>query len=237
MGIASDLEAGVNRILNSTWDTREGRKVPEMEEIALEGGAVQLDATVLYSDLSESSKLATDFHRKTAAKVIKSFLYCASRIIADAGGAITAFDGDRVMGVFIGDRKNSGSAICALKINHAVQNIIEPRLLQQFSSVRDSGFKIRHAVGIDTGPILAVRSGIRGSNDIVWVGRAPNFAAKLSSIREDRYRSYVSNDVFEQMADDAKIGGDPPRPMWEPATFEWIEEKCSIHRSTWTWTP
>jgi hypothetical protein len=40
------------------------------------------------------------------------------------GGAITAFDGDRVMGVFIWDDKCSRAAECALKINQVVVQIL-----------------------------------------------------------------------------------------------------------------
>lgn len=237
MGIAQDLETNVNRIINSGWDLREGRKVPGTDEVALDGGGVVLDATVLYADLSESSKLATDFHRQTAAKVIKCFLYCAARIIASHEGSISAFDGDRVMGVFVGDAKNTSSATSALQINYVVLKIIKPRLIEHFASVRDSGFEIRHGVGVDTSSILAVRAGVRGSNDLVWVGRAPNLAARLSSIREDVYASYITDEVFQRLRDEAKMGGNPPQLMWEPRSYEWVGDKWSIHRSKWYWEP
>ena len=237
MGIGEDLGTNVNRIINSAWDMRAGRKVPGSDEVALDGGGVVLDATVLYADLSGSSKLATDFHRQTAAKVIKCFLYCAARIIASNEGSISAFDGDRVMGVFLGDTKNTSSAKSALQINHAVLKIIKPRLVEHFASVRDSGFEIRHGVGVDTSSILAVRAGVRGSNDLVWVGRAPNLAASLSSIREDVSASYITDEVFQRLRDEAKMGGNPPQLMWEPRTYEWLEEKLSIHRSIWIWEP
>ncbi len=237
MGIAEDLDENVKRIINAKWDVRVGRQVPGSDDVALESGGVGLDATVLYADLSESSKLATDLYRRTASKVIKCFLYCASRIIAGDQGTITAFDGDRVMGMFIGDSRNSNAAKCALKINYAVRKIIKPRLTEHFVSLRDSGFEIRHAVGVDTSSILAIRAGLRGSNDLVWIGRAPNLAARLSSIREENYGSYITDDVFQHMGEESKFGGEQHRLMWDPRSFEWIGEKWSIHSSSWTWKP
>ena len=44
---------------------------------------------------------------RLAAEVYKSYMACAVRIIKDEDGSITAYDGDRVMGIFIGNVKNT----------------------------------------------------------------------------------------------------------------------------------
>jgi len=89
---------------------------------------------VLYADLAESTNLVDAHKAWFAAEVYKSYLHCASKIIRDEGGIITAFDGDRVMAVFIGDLKNTSAARSALKINHAVVNIINPAIKAKFST-------------------------------------------------------------------------------------------------------
>lgn len=104
-----------------------------------------------------------------AAEVYKSFLHCASIIIRDQGGEITAFDGDRVMAVFIGDNKRTSAAKSALKINYAVTPIINPEIKDKYS---DIAYTMRHAVGIDISKVFIARTGVRGANDLVWVGRA-----------------------------------------------------------------
>ena len=235
MALTDELNSEVQDILNSSWNIRDARVVPSSSDVALADGGARFDGTVLYSDLAQSSELATDFHARTAAKVLKSFVRCCVRIINDQGGTVTSFDGDRVMGIFVGDRKNSSAAIAALKINQVVSNIIRPQAQTAFASVRDSGFKITHATGIDSSSILAVRAGQRGDNDIVWVGRAPNFAAKLCSIRENNFATYISNDVFDRISDDAKLGGSEKKLMWESRTFKWMDKDWSIHRSSWIW--
>jgi len=40
-------------------------------------------------------------------------------------------------------------------------------------------------VGIDTSALFVARIGVRNDNDLVWVGRAANYAAKLTEIPED----------------------------------------------------
>jgi len=237
MAVANDLQKVVRDILFAKWDIREGRKVPATEDVALSGGGVELDATVLFADLAEFSRLASELDRRVAAKVVKSFLACACRLISNCDGTITSFDGDRVMGVFLGDSKNSNASKCALQIKYAVSQIIAPTLTEYFKKLRTEGFSISHGVGVDTGTILAVRAGQRGSNDLVWIGRAPNFAARLSDIREDGYNSYVSEDVFSRLNDKFKNGGNPKRLMWEKRSLKWLGSDMPVYRSHWYWKP
>src|SRR5689334_6473949 len=112
MASANDLERDVDKILSQSWNNRDGQVVPLTDAVALADGAVKLTATMLYADLADSTELAMKYDRKIAAKVYKSFLTCASRLIKEGGGDIRSFDGDRVMGVFIGNRMNSSAAIC-----------------------------------------------------------------------------------------------------------------------------
>jgi adenylate cyclase len=237
MSIKDDLSNQVLRIIQQSWDVRDGRTVPANDDVALEGEGVRLDATVLYADLAQSSKLATDFQQRTAGKVIQIFLKCMCRLITEHNGTITSFDGDRVMGIFLGETKNTDAAKCALKMNYATSNIIEPKVKDYFTSVKDAGFSISHCVGVDTSAVMAVRAGQRGSNDLVWIGRAPNLAAKLSEIREGLYHSYITEDVFSRLNDSAKFGGKDQKLMWEQGSFHYNDEPITIYRSNWWWEP
>ena len=236
MSLRQDLEKLTAAALSQAWDVRDGRTVPDTDSVLLAGGAVRLDCTVLYADLAESSKLATDFQQRTAAKVVKAFLACMSRLITAHDGQVTSFDGDRVMGVFLGGWKNTNAATCALKMNWTMRAIIRPQLTAYFKSLKKSRFAISHCVGIDTSNVLVVRAGIRGSNDLVWVGRAPNFAAKLSEIRNPPYRSYISGAVFNVLNRSAKYGGEDNRLMWEKRSCEFVGESVTIYRSSWWWS-
>jgi class 3 adenylate cyclase len=176
MGLKEDLEKEVAQIFKAKWSERDGQRVPEPEDLTLANDAVKLDATILYADMSDSTKLVDGHKPWFAAEVYKAYLTCAARIIRDNGGAITAYDGDRVMAIFIGSSKNSSAAIAALKINHAVLHIINPAIAV---AQPDVTFRLGHVIGIDTSSLFAARIGIRKYNDLVWVGRAANYAAKL----------------------------------------------------------
>lgn len=228
MSFTTDLTKEVEDIFKAAWKTREGQVIPEPEDIQLGNHSVELEGTVLYADLAESTDLVNTKKPEFAAEVYKTYLLCASRLITKNGGTITSFDGDRVMGVFIGSHKNTQAARCALQINYAVLKIINPKLKAQYPS---STYEVKQAVGVDTSKLFVARTGIRGSNDLVWVGRAANYAAKLCSLREGYFASFITDAVFSSMNEESKFGGDPRQMMWEKSY--WKDMGIWIYRSSW----
>ncbi len=117
MALRDDVKTGIDAVLRPEWNTRNGSVVPQTEDISLANGAVKVDATYLYADMADSTGLAQGYHDWAAAKVVRCYLNAAARIIRGRGGEIRGFDGDRVMGIFIGDSKNSDAAKAALNIS------------------------------------------------------------------------------------------------------------------------
>ena len=210
MSLKGELEIYVQKVLDEQWQRRQGQKVPDTEDVALKNEAVELDATVLYADLAASTEMVKGYRDWFAAEVYKNYLYCAARIIRSNGGSLTAYDGDRVMGVFIGDTKNSKAAKSGLQINWATKNIVNSLINKKHPS---TAFELKHRVGIDTSKLFIARTGIRGSNDLVWVGNAANNAAKMAAL-DPEYPTYISADVYRMLMDWARLGGDPKRDMW-----------------------
>ena len=114
MKTLAEIESEIVQILKTNWKRRKGQKVPEAEDVQLGNDAVEIEGTVLYADLKDSTGLVLGYKDWFAAEVYKCYLRVACEIIRNNGGTISAFDGDRVMAVFIGDSKNSNAAICAL---------------------------------------------------------------------------------------------------------------------------
>ncbi len=230
MGLKEDLEKEVAEIFRYQWTERDGENVPDPENLSLGNDAVKLNTTVLYADMADSTNLVDTQSASFAAEVYKAYLICAARIIRAEGGAITAYDGDRVMAVFIGGYKNSTAARTALKINKAVVDIINPALEKQYPN---KTYRVRHHIGIDTSPLYVCRVGIRNNNDPVWVGRASNHAAKLCAIQE--YNTvFITDDVYKKLHEDSKYGGDPRRLMWTERQWTQMNNQ-RVYSSTWTW--
>ncbi|HYF13858.1 MAG TPA: adenylate/guanylate cyclase domain-containing protein [Phycisphaerales bacterium] len=232
--MTEDLNAEVNKIIKAQWTMTDGRVVPETEDIELGSTGVSLDATCLYADLAESTNLVNKYKATFAADVYKCYLNCACRIIRNQKGEITAFDGDRVMGIFIGESKNTAAVRAALAINHAVTKIINPALKDYYKdNLKD--FEVRHSVGIDTSKLMVARTGIRGANDLVWVGRAANYAAKLCSLRDGIYSTWITGDVFDRIASTVKVTTDGSKSMWEERTWN-AHPSLRIYRSSYYWS-
>lgn len=227
MALKGDLETEVAKIFKSAWTERDGKTVPEDDDLLLGNDAVNIEGTVLYADMQDSTKLVDNHTRLFAAEIYKTFLLCAARIIRSEGGVITAYDGDRIMSVFIGDSKNSTAARCALKINWAVKNIVQPALKVQYPKV---DYVLKHVVGIDTSEISVARTGIRGSNDLVWVSRAANHAAKLAAL--EGYPTWISKSVYDALNDKSKFGGQNKENMWVADTWNGLR----VYHSTYWWS-
>jgi len=232
VAILEEIQKEIKEILETKWERRDGNVVPEPDDVQLGNDAICLEGTALYADLADSTALVNRFKDHFAAEVYKAYLVSACRLIRLNNGVVTAFDGDRVMAVFIGDSKNSSAAKTALMINYVVKEVINKSIKEQYPNTE---FQIQQAVGIDASKLFIARTGIRGSNDLVWVGRAANYAAKLCALREGDYTSYITENVFNVLNEASKNGGNPKRCMWEKVT--WTDQGINVYRSNWWWKP
>lgn len=229
MSIADDIKNNSYTTFRSSWETREGQKVPEPKDLKLNNDAVHFKrATVLYADLDQSTSLVEEYKWGFAAEVYKTYLYAASRLINNAGGSIVSYDGDRVMGIFIGEAQCNDAVRCALKLNYAVKNYVQDELKSQYTN---SQYKIRHVVGIDTSEVRVARTGVRGDNDLVWVGNSANLAAKLTSESAD-YATWITERVYSYLNDDNKFSSGTN--MWK--SWSWSKHNNDrVYSSTYWW--
>jgi class 3 adenylate cyclase len=234
---SKDLEREVNTTVEAAWESRDGKVVPESEDLKMANDRVVLDAVLLYADLADSTEMAVN-DQQIAAEVFKSYLRGVTKIIRANGGAVRSFDGDRAMGVFIGSHKNTNAAKCGLQINWFFQTALAAQF-RSFYTTSVQGFKFDQTVGVDQSSVHVARAGVRDNNDLIWVGRAPNVAAKLSSIRDKKYKTFITADVYKALAPDSKINGTPKRDMWTALTWKAGEAygTSAIYGSAWTWIP
>jgi class 3 adenylate cyclase len=232
VGLSDDLNAEVKKILADRWKESDGRVVPEAESLLLTNEAVKLEGTVLYADLAESTQLVNTKTPQFSAEIYKTFLHCAAKVVHATSGTVTAYDGDRVMAVYLGDARSTNAADAALKINHAVVKIINPLVKEQYPKL-DAGFKMSHCVGIDTSSLFVARTGVRGANDLVWVGRAANYAAKLCALRQDPYFSWMTEEAFNGVDNSLKYTNG--KAMWEKRT--WRTYDIPVYCCSWIKAP
>jgi class 3 adenylate cyclase len=229
VGLKDELVSEIDIIYRESWATRDGYVVPADTSIKLSNDAVKLNGAVLYADIADSTKMVHERTNTAAAEIYKAFLRCAARIILEENGTITAYDGDRVMAVFVGDGKETTAVRAALKINWAVKNIVVPR---RNAFYKQSTFDLQHVVGVDTSELFVARTGVRGSNDLVWVGRAANYAAKLANLPHS-YPTYITHAVYEAM--DLSVTFSNGTAMWNALTWNNFDNS-TIYGSTYWWS-
>ena len=113
------------------------------------------------------------------------------------------------MAVFKGDAMCTKAVRAAFKIKGAVGTIIQPALKVEYPQTT---YVLRHVIGIDTSKLLASRIGVRNDNDLVWVGRAANYAAKLTTL-SDEFSIWITGAVYDSIHDAVKFAN--KTNMWK----------------------
>ena len=232
MKSSTEILNSIDGFLSAKWSRRQGIVVPTPSSIGLVNNeAVEIEGAVLYADLAGSSKLTQDYKDYFVAEIYKSFLFAAAEVIKNNNGEITAFDGDRVMAVFVGDVKCSNAAKTALQIFGMVRKVNE-HIAKAYPS---TSYRINYGVGLDCSKLFVVRTGVRGDNDLAWIGDASNVAAKLSNLRGFPGRSFMTRRMFDRIADYSKysIVNGNKECMWS-ATSEMVLGH-QVYQSTWYW--
>lgn len=227
MSVADDIKKYSANTFGMKWTVREGQVVPDASDLKLANDSVHFQkATLLYADLDQSTELVQTKKWQFAGEVYKTFLYAASRLIRSHGGKIVSYDGDRVTGIFTSKRQRNDAVSCALEINYAVKNYVQSEMERRWTG----DFKIRHVIGIDTSEIRAARTGVRGDNDLVWIGTAANLAAKLTSLTADE-PTWITKRVYDYLQNAQKLGSEGEN-IWR--SWNWTEHNDEeIYSSTY----
>lgn len=224
----------INNFFKGSYDVKSGNTIPDVGDLDFAKKGRELELAMMFIDIRESTKIVDGFRRITAAKMYKSFLWGVAKIARLNGGELRSFNGDGVLIAFIGDSKCTNAAKAALQMSWFCKKVLKPKLDQYFKENNElKNIDFDYGIGIDVGKILVVRGGIRGenNNDLVWVGNATNYAVKLSSIPDDGYCIFISDDVYKALNNSSKIGGNPKVTMWENRTWK----GKTVYRSNWTW--
>lgn len=223
-----DLKNKISSYATEKYDIEETTIVPSTDYSKLTFGnkGLTCEFTFMFMDIRKSSQLQDLYGFKTAARIYQSFHEINVRVITANSGSVRAFDGDRIMGVFAGDYKNTSAATAALEIQWAVRSILNPTL----------GTTISCGSGIDMGKTLVTKVG-KGRNtenqDLVWVGKACNYASHLSN--EANNSIIISTNAYDRLAESKKVYNGSQ--VWQPKIISLKNgSKVNCHETTWGWT-
>src|SRR5688572_5640400 len=146
MGFLEDLTRRVARFAVEDWGHIPSARVPPgPEDLSFENSGERLEVCVLYADLHRSTEMVDQLPDTLAAAYYKAFLHCAARIIKRNDGTIQAYDGDRVMAIYVGDDMAHRAVKSALELHWAVLNVVNP----SFATAKPLQHRLlQHTVGI-----------------------------------------------------------------------------------------
>ena len=198
MALFDEITNKITAYSTDKFEIEETSIVPDTDNSKLTFGNKGLtgEYTFLFVDIRKSSSLSEIYGFEKAAKIYQSFHEINVKVVIENNGAVRAFDGDRIMGVFGSDFKNNEAVTAAMQIISAVRNVLNPILKTD----------IKCGAGIDYGKVLITKVG-KGrnvnNNDLVWVGKANNYASHLSN--EANNSVIISKQTYGRLNDSRKL--------------------------------
>jgi class 3 adenylate cyclase len=210
----------------------EVKNFPSIDKLTFTNG-FYVNATALFVDIRDSSKLIDAHNRPALAKIYRSFI---SEVIAIMNGNLNCkfinIDGDCVSGVYETLKKvDIDSAFSDAYTISSLIDILNCKLKKKKIT------EINIGIGMDYGRLLLIKAGFSGSglNEVAWMGNALNTAAKLcnKANKEHSYEILVSSVINENLNDHNKkllseipysdyYGGNVIRTDMN----EWVQENC-----------
>ena len=143
---------------------------------------VELEVTVLFSDIRGFSTLSERLETRQVADVVGRHLGAMAEVIADHGGTIDKFQGDAVMAIFGAPDPMDDHAARAVACALAMQARQSELNAMGWGVVDVDGLQV--GIGLNTGTVIAGAIGGGGRLEYTVIGDAVNIAQRLQSEAE-----------------------------------------------------
>jgi len=244
LSLKERIENKVTEIIDNNFEVTDVTTVPNIDDSRLTFGntGLRFEATVLYIDMRESTKLLNKHNRKTTAKLHMAYFHTIVSIANSLGGSVRSFNGDGMLVFFQGTTKESLSKAVksAMQMVYMLNNDDSKvkKKLEKYSA-------LNFGIGLDDGKILCTKAGKQGSNnrDLVWLGNAVNKSVKIGDKLAEPYHIGISSYVYSNLSDDVKFhkytdsnGYEHEDNMWHQGqhTYNGIVENYYYTSYYWT---
>ncbi len=195
--------------------TVEGRTMPELEDLAI-GESRAFHLAVFSMDIRGFTDLSMKLDNpkiNELARIQALYLSEMSAIIRDYSGVTEKYTGDGVMGLFgtesdtraETDVKNALEA--ALTANLAIKRALNPYLESKNLP------RIVCGIGVDHGPVLVERVGLKGGNQFSLAGPTVSLASKIQDHAPEGC-VFIGNDAYKRAPKDFQA-------YCVPTTLDW----------------
>ena len=146
----------------------EGRTMPKLEQLSI-GEARKFQLSILSVDIVNFTKLAMKYNTKgmeSLRRIQSIYLTEMTYIINDSGGVTEKYTGDGILGMFGTERSDDlatavqNSIDCSCTIRAIFKHVLNPYLKKEGLST------LEFRIGIDCGPVVIERVGMKGNNQL-----------------------------------------------------------------------
>jgi class 3 adenylate cyclase len=230
------IENKVDSVLKEDFTQYDITDVPDIEQnpesrLTLGNTGFIGELAFLYVDMRGSSTFTEQHRLQTITKIYKAYHHCMVECIKSFNGKIRSFDGDRVLGVFGGDRKVNNSIECAMKMTGCRHDILQPKIKTTLSN---PNFSL--GIGISTGKAMVSKAGVgydKNNRDLIWIGDPPNLGAKLSDEAESPFSIYICEKTFGKLMEKNRYHTEDgvKIDMWVKDTFKFKNNTIAIYKT------
>ena len=144
-------------------------------------GGVELDCTILFSDLRGFTSFSETEPAAKVIEVVNFYLNEMTEAILGAGGTLIAYMGDGIMAAFGAPLTQDDHADRALR---AAREMVGPRLERFNAWLADQGHSSGFAmgVGLNSGPVMAGNVGAEQRVEYTTIGDTTNTASRLEGM-------------------------------------------------------
>ncbi len=195
MNIGDIIEEMEER-LDERLEVQDSTKIPSPEDLPLhQNTGSKLETAAFYIDLRGYSDLLESRRFDTVGRIISAFHYTIARFIKFHSGHIISFMGDGLLALFDPESNPIENAVrCALKYKYFFKNYFLDKIKERWKIELDYG------IGVAYGQIIAIRTGMRGENDITWVGRCIKDAVKIGDYIDNSYKNVgITHSVYNKL--------------------------------------
>ena len=193
-----------------------GRTMPKLEQLTIgEGRKFQL--SILSVDIVDFTKIVMEYNHKrmeSLRRIQSIYLTEMTYIINDNNGITEKYTGDGILGMFGTESSDDleiavqNSIDCACSIRAVFKDVLNPYLEKEELST------LNYRIGIDCGPVIIERVGMKGNNQLSLSSPSVNLAAKLSKLA-DSNSIYIGKDVYDKLSDNEKEYCSKVKKTWE----------------------
>lgn len=224
----------ISEKLDTDFDIVKKKEIPSNFKLENDEWAQVDDVVCVYFDLSSSTNILRDYGDEISVKIFDSYIKSATRIFKNFECSYLDIQGDGGFALFSGDKHIQRAMVSAITLKTLLSKSYSGNLNDLVKKIK-SKINLSSRIGVHIGKILAKKSGIRGENEILWLGGLVSVASKICGLKRENAELF-KGDLGEKIKSDIlKISEDLYQEMLQLNCSDYLMKSCNCGEMTGLW--